>query len=163
MTDGAVLTTAAQRGAAPETMMMATGLGAVVLGGLVAAATGPLGLANGSWAAAYLVLVVGVAQGAMGYSRTRRPEQRHRTGWAQFSCWNAGSAAVIIGTLVARPWMVDAGSVLLVIALVLALDATRPRAPGATASPWPAVYRGMLLLLAISIPIGMVLSHLRHS
>ena len=34
----------------------------VVLGGLLAAVTGPLALPMGSWAAAYLVLVVGVGQ-----------------------------------------------------------------------------------------------------
>ena len=40
----------------------ALGVALVVLGGLVAAVTGPLELAKGSWLAAYLVLVAGVSQ-----------------------------------------------------------------------------------------------------
>lgn len=41
----------------PATILTATGVGCVVLGGVIAAVTGPLDLAHGSWLAAYLVLV----------------------------------------------------------------------------------------------------------
>ena len=57
-------------------MLTATGIGSVVLGGLVAAVTEPLDLTHGSWVAAYLVLVGGVGQGAMGRARLRRPDVR---------------------------------------------------------------------------------------
>ena len=45
---------------------VAAGSSCVVVGGLVAAATGPTGFEDGSWVAAYLVLVGGVAQIALG-------------------------------------------------------------------------------------------------
>ena len=48
----------------------------VVAGGLVAAVTGPLRLEHGSWAAAYLVLVGGVAQGALGIAQYFLAPQR---------------------------------------------------------------------------------------
>lgn len=38
----------------------------IILGGLAAAATSPLGWEHGSWAAAYLVLVTGAAQLLLG-------------------------------------------------------------------------------------------------
>ncbi len=58
----------------------------IVLGGLVAAVTGPLDLVQGSWLAAYLVLVCGVAQFAIGtmqaaQNRGSDPMPRPR-GWA---------------------------------------------------------------------------------
>jgi len=161
----------------PATALIAIGVCCVVLGGLVAAVTGPLDLAHGSWTAAYLVLVAGVTQCAMGRSRARRPDMaqpRSRDsaswGWAQVGAWNLGNALVICGTLAGAPSVVDFGSVLLVVALVIALHATRPattvaaRSAGQRVSPWADwAYRALLLVLAVSIPVGMVLSHLRHS
>lgn len=159
-------------GPRPGDVLTATGICCVVLGGLVAAATGPLDLARGSWLAAYLVLVGGVAQWAMGRARTRSSDvtQSRRWGWTQLCCWNLGNAAVIGGTLAGEPLLVDTGSVLLVVALAIALHTARPAA-GAPARPVaarvPAVvdwaYRALLLVLAVSIPVGMVLSHLRNS
>ncbi|WEV78592.1 hypothetical protein O9K63_02000 [Janibacter cremeus] len=145
---------------APGPVMIALGCVAVVLGGLVAAFTGPLDWAKGSWAAAYLVLVVGAAQYVMGRMRPagRRPD---RTGWAQLAGWDLGSLLVIGGTLVATPVLVDLGSALLVAALALALlaDLRAPERAGAWGT-W--AYRAMLLVLLASIPVGIVLSHLRN-
>lgn len=150
--------------------MTATGICSVVLGGLVAAVTEPLGLAHGSWLAAYLVLVGGVAQAAMGQARFRRSEAMPRRGWAQFGCWNLGNLLVIVATLAGAPLVVDLGSALLVIALVIAWRAARPGVGSAArpATGWgsPLVdhaYRTLLLVLAVSIPVGMALSQLRHS
>lgn len=156
-----------QAWSAPESVMVAAGVSAVVLGGVVAALTGPLGLARGSWIAAYLVLVLGVVQVAMGHSRIQRPTTRVRArwGWAQWGCWNTGGTAVIAGTVVARSWAVDVGSVLLLVALALALDAARadPRpAAGTDSRLWVVGYRVLLLVLAVSVPIGVILSHARH-
>lgn len=144
---------------APGPVMTALGCVAVVLGGLVAAVTGPLDWAKGSWAAAYLVLVVGVAQYVMGRMRPagRRPD---RGGWGQLAGWNLGSLLVIGGTLAATPLLVALGSVLLVVALVLALWADL-RVPGRAPAWWTWAYRALLLVLLVSIPVGIVLSHLR--
>lgn len=156
-------------GLGPAAALTIIGVVCVVLGGLVAAVTGPLDLVHGSWAAAYLVLVAGAAQTAMGRARTWWPEtERSRSrGWLQLGCWNAGSALVIGGTLTSAPLLVDIGSVLLVVALVLALLGTRSESTGtpsetplSTLVAWG--YRALLLVLALSIPVGIVLSHLRH-
>ena len=99
----------------------------IVAGGLVAAVTGPLHLEHGSWAAAYLVLVGGVAQGALGTSQYFMAPQGF-TGWkvvAELVAWNAASGLVIGGTLIANPWVVDAGGVLLVAALALMFETVR--------------------------------------
>ncbi|MGO1975333.1 MAG: hypothetical protein ACTH2Q_20430 [Propionibacteriaceae bacterium] len=153
----------------PAAALTVIGGTCVVLGGLVAAVTGPLDLAHGSWTAAFLVLVAGVAQTVMGRARTwwPRAEWPRSRGWLQLGCWNAGSALVIGGTLVSRPLLVDLGSILLVVALVLALVATRADPTGRpTSAVVPAFvasgYRVLLLVLALSIPVGILLSHLRH-
>lgn len=147
-------------------VLTAVGGGCVVLGGLVAAVTDPLGLAHGSWLAAYLVLVCGVAQCAMGRARRTGPTvpASRRWAWAQVAAWNLGNAAVIAATLLGRPWLVDLGSAPLVVALLIALFAAPTRGsvtgPLALFGTW--VYRALLLVLAISIPVGILLSSLRH-
>lgn len=142
--------------------MAALAAASVVLGGLVAAVTDPLGLGKGSWLAAYLVLVCGVAQHVMALRRSRGTSGASTGGaWAQLGLWNAGNAAVVAGSLAGVPGAVDAGSVLLVGALALALRADRAvRGPVLRAY----AYRGMLLVLLVSIPVGAVLAHLdpRH-
>lgn len=150
----------------PAAALTLLGASTVVAGGLVAAVTGPFDWTKGSWAAAYLVLVVGVAQYVMGGMRARHTGhgQAPALGWVQVGTWNLGSALVIGATLAGRPLLVDAGSVLLVVALVIALHATRtgPSAPTGPPTLIAWGYRAMLLVLAVSIPVGMLLSHLRH-
>ena len=90
-----------------------TWLGApsVVAGGVVAAVTGPLELDKGSWLAAYLVLVSGVSQFVIGQAPARlavRPISS-RWAWSLVASWNLGNAAVISGTLLALPQLVDVG------------------------------------------------------
>jgi hypothetical protein len=142
-----------------------TGLGAlsVVAGGVVAAVTGPLELDKGSWLAAYLVLVSGVSQFVIGQAPARlavRPISS-RWAWSLVASWNLGNAAVISGTLLALPQLVDVGSVLLVLGLGIAAFSVRGGDPSTRALGW--AYRFVLLVLAISIPIGVLLAHVRHS
>jgi hypothetical protein len=152
-------------------VLTAIGICSVVLGGLVAAVTEPLDLAHGSWLAAYLVLVGGVAQCAMGQARFRRPDvMRPRRGWAQIGCWNVGNALVIGATLAGEPLAVDLGSAVLLVALAIAWRDARSDAGSVAHSSagWAAAlavdaYRTLLLVLAASIPVGMALSQLRRS
>lgn len=140
--------------------LFASGAVCVVLGGLVAAVTGPLGLAKGSWAAAYLVLVCGTASCAIGAAQTRLTVRPIRPALArsQAAAWALGNAAVIAGTLTGLPLVVDAGAALLVAALGAALGLTRG---AARALPlW--AYRAALIVLLVSVPIGMVLAHVRN-
>ena len=144
------------------------GGGCVVAGGLVAAAASPLSIPHGSWLAAYLVLVGGVAQYAMGQARRWLPNtaQPPLWGWVGVIAWNVGNLAVILGTLLGLPPVVFLGSAPLVLGLLVALDAARPGGTavpaGGTTARLGRAYRVMLLVLAVSIPVGMTLSHLRH-
>lgn len=149
--------------------LLVAGAVSIVLGGLVAAVTGPFDLEHGSWAAAYLVLVSGVAQWVMGQARSWQagsPAEKW-WGWRQFGFWNLGNVAVMAGTFAGWPWLVGLGSVSLVAALVIALLAEgnpRRSAGGERIAP-PLVhlaYAAMLLVLALSIPVGMTLSIVRH-
>jgi len=162
-----------QRSSTPDqgSVLTAVGVSSVVLGGLVAAVSGPLDLAHGSWLAAYLVLVCGVAQAAMGQPRFRRAEvMQPRRGWVQIGGWNVGNAMVIGGTLTALPPVVDLGSVALIIALAIAFHAARSASDASACSPagrasrlLDRAYRALLLVLACSLPAGILLSHLHHS
>ena len=148
---------------------MAIGVGCIVLGGLVAAATGPLRLAEGSWLAAYLVLVGGVSQYAIGRVPTlvAAAPTPGRWGWTQVVCWNLGNVAVVLGTLIATPALVDVGVVFLAAGLVIAwlgvrrIDLTKTHSRAARVGCW--AYRGLLLLLLVSLPVGVVLAYLRHA
>lgn len=145
----------------PARVFFVVGSCCVVLGGLVAAVTGPLELDKGSWLAAYLVLVCGVAQCAIGTAQARlagRPIPPAR-GWSQLTCWNLGNAAVIAGTLIGVPVIVDAGGALLAITLGIALHAARHAVSGLAG--W--AYRWVLVVLLVSVPIGVVLAHLRDT
>ncbi|WP_441190891.1 hypothetical protein [Ornithinimicrobium panacihumi] len=141
---------------------MLIGLACIVAGGLVAAITGPTGFADGSWMAAYLVLVAGVSQVGLGAGQAllpRRPPTRARTTW-QLLTWNTGNLAVITGTLTGFPVLVTVGGLGLFLALVMFLHAVRQAGTARVRSL--AAYRLLVALLAISIPVGLFLSFLRH-
>lgn len=145
----------------PDRVFVVVGSCCVVLGGLVAAVTGPLELGKGNWLAAYLVLVCGVAQFAIGtvQERLARPSIQSTRAWTQLTCWNLGNAAVIWGTLAGVPVVVDAGGALLVIGLGIALHATRHGVPRFVG--W--AYRCVLIVLLVSVPVGVALAHLRDT
>lgn len=143
----------------PLVALVGVGTASVVVGGLVSAATGPLDFSDGSWLAAYLVLVCGVAQCAMGLAQEYLGVRRlsASVAWAQFACWNLGNASVILGTLGGSPAFVDIGGLVLLVALAISLHATRR--VSRTLLGWG--YRLVVAILAVSIPIGIVLAHTR--
>lgn len=133
----------------------------VVTGGLVAAVTGPLGLEHGSWSAAFQVLVGGVMQGVLGVAQHHlagRPIGRRFLA-AQLLAWNLGCVAVIGGTLLTAPLLVDAGGLLLVAAMVLMILAAGRGARGPVWALW--LFRAAIAVTVVSIPVGLVLAHLR--
>ena len=87
---------------------VAAGSSCVVVGGLVAAATGPTGFEDGSWVAAYLVLVGGVAQIALGVGQQLVGAAPIRPGlsMAELVAWNTGVIATIGGTVASSPRLV---------------------------------------------------------
>jgi hypothetical protein len=138
------------------------GTASVVAGGLVAAVTRPLDLELGSWLAAFLVLVGGVAQIALGAGQAwlagGLPSNRRLVGEA--IAWNAGLAATIAGSLLGLPVLTSAGGVATAIALVLFLNGTRMWGSGPR---WVAVsYRTVLVVVLVSTPVGLVLAWMRN-
>lgn len=155
--------TALLRQAAPATV---AGVVCVVAGGLVAALTAPSPTEHGTWAAAYLVLVAGVAQVglAVGQSLLAPRGPSSRTNLAELVTWNCGNAAVLTGTLAGIAWVVDVGGALLVLALAVVVSTVR-RHPVRGGSRRQALARNafqlLVLVLLVSIPIGLWLA--RHS
>lgn len=149
------------RGTRDALLFRVLALAWVITGGLVAAVTGPLDLEHGSWAAAFMVLVGGVMQGVLGAAQhhlaARRIGRRSLSG--QLLSWNLGCLAVIGGTLLAAPLLVDAGGLLLVAAMVLMIRAVGRGAQGPKWALW--LFRSALVVTAVSIPVGLVLAHLR--
>jgi hypothetical protein len=139
----------------------ALGVACVLAGGLVAAATTPAPSQHGSWAAADLMLVAGVAQVALGVGQALLALQApsSRLVAAEFVGWSVGNAAVVAGALLDTTTVVDVGAALLIVALVLVVHRARG-APGRRS--WPLyAFRLLMVLLLVSIPVGLVLAQLQ--
>ncbi|MCT2030368.1 hypothetical protein M3E10_08325 [Dietzia cinnamea] len=138
------------------------GLTAIIAGGLVAAVTGPTGFDEGSWVAAYLVLVAGVAQVGLGVGQALLTDGTLSGGRrvVQLLAYNLANSAVLAGTLTGSVVAVTVGGVLLLVSLMLFLATVR-RPHSRT---WYLVlYRSVIAILAVSVPVGVVLSVVRHS
>lgn len=136
------------------------GTAAVVVGGMVAAVTGPTGWGHGSWVAAYLVLVVGVGQIGLALGQAAVvPSVSGLERHVELVAFNVGSVVILVGTLAGSPVAVTAGSVVLFVALAAFLRASL----GAWARSWISrLYLALLTILTVSIPIGVALSWLRN-
>jgi hypothetical protein len=131
----------------------------IVAGGLVAAANSAAPFAHGSWLAAYLVLVGGVAQLLLGVGCLGLPVPRlsARLRGAQLGLWNVGNAVVIGGVLGDEVGAVVVGSVMLLGALGgFAVGGGPVRRDGRGRV---IVYRVVVLGLAVSVGIGAVMAH----
>lgn len=142
----------------------ALGTGCVVAGGLVSAATAPAPSTHASWAAAYLVLVAGVAQVALGWGQAVLAPHLPSP-WrvvAQVGAWNAGNTAVMAGTLTGITPLVDLGGALLVVGLGLLIHTVRGGAgSGGRLAQWARYgFRSLVLILLVSIPIGLLLARI---
>ena len=127
----------------------------VVVGGAISAVLAHAPARPVMWLVAYLVLVVGVAQGALALVQAGvalRPPSRGLVA-AQCITFNLANALVIAGTLLAHPAWVSAGAVLLVVALGLFMGGVRG-ARGALV--W--VYRVLVATLAASALVGVALA-----
>lgn len=137
------------------------GAACIVAGGLIAGATARHPTEHEAWAVAFLVLVCGVAQIALGLGQsllaTSGPTRN--TIVTELVAFNAGCALVLVGTVVERVLLTDAGSALLALALVLLYRGVR--GAGVRAA-WPVnLYRALIAIVLLSIPVGLVLAHLR--
>lgn len=142
--------------------LLITGTVSVVAGGLVAAVTGPTEWSDGSWVAAFLVLVAGVAQLGIGAGQAYLAVTARTLAFvaAQAVMWNVGCATVIAGTLLSSPATVAVGSAPLVAVLLLSMVAIRDQF-GAQRSVALVGYRLLLLVVLVSVPIGLALAFTR--
>ena len=131
----------------------------IVAGGLVAAVNGAAEFAHGSWLAAYLVLVGGVAQLVLGFGCLLLPQAAAppSLGRLQLGLWNLGTLTVAGGVLGSLFGVVLAGSVIVAAALVAFASGTGPmHGPG---SRRVIAYRAVIGLLIVSVLVGGVLAH----
>jgi hypothetical protein len=130
----------------------------IVAGGLVAAVNSATPFAHGSWLAAYLVLVGGVAQLALGLGLLLLPAPvlSPRLGRAQLVLWNGGIALVAVGVLADAAAIVVLGSLVVLAALGCFARAAGPaREPGRGRV---VAYRAVILVLAVSVLVGIGLT-----
>lgn len=141
---------------------LVVGAASIVVGGIVAAVTRPTGFSLGSWLAAYLVLVAGVAQIALGVGQAwlagEAPRRADVT--IELVAWNSAVVATIVGTLVAAPLVTTIGGFALVVALMCFLVGVRTA--GGSSNPSLMLYRYVLTIVLVSTPVGLVLAWMRH-
>ncbi len=133
-----------------------TGLVAIIAAGALSAALAHAPTRAAMWLTAYLVLVVGIAQVALGAGQAglaSRPPPSALLG-SQWLLFNGANALVISGRLLVRPAAVAVGAVLLAMALGLFLRGVR----GADGGWLLQVYRLLVALLACSALVGVGLS-----
>lgn len=137
------------------------GLGVIVAGGVLAAAIAHRPSEPLVWLVAYLVLVVGVAQGVFGVGQAwlSEPPPGLRLVWLEWVLFNVGNAGVITGTLSGRFTLVAGGTALFAMALAMFVYGVRRGRGGV----WLLAYRVLLGLLFASSLVGMALSIVRHS
>jgi hypothetical protein len=138
----------------------------VAAGGLVAAVVAHDPTEKPVWAASYLVLVAGLAQLALALGRALLAPRPPTSGTVarDFALFALGNAGVIVGTLTDAVWLVDVGGALLVLALALMVWGVRAGAQAVQHRPqaWVVwllwLYRVLVVVLLVSIPVGLVLA-----
>lgn len=134
---------------------------AIIGGGLISAITAQVTTPTLAWVNAYLVLVGGVGTGGLAIGRDLLSPSRPNTLRLVFelSTWVIGNLLIIFGTLSSPTGLVETGSVLLATSLCSVLLGVRK---GAGASWVRGLFALLLYVLLLSIPIGVLLSHLRR-
>lgn len=148
---------------APARPFLVVGCASIVAGGVVAAVTRPTGFDLGPWLAAFLVLVGGVAQIALGVGQAwiAADPPPPRDVRRELMAWNLAVVTTIVGSLAAVPVSSTLGGVAMVVALVMFL--TGVRSTDVHVPRWaPVLYRSVVVVVLVSTPIGLVLAWLRH-
>jgi hypothetical protein len=129
----------------------------ILAGGFAAAIDGVTPSPHLSWASAYLVLVCGSAQIALGGGQALINSTRSRPHLVpyQFATFNLANASVLAGTLSGLSVVLDAGSALFLVALGLFAWGTKGADSHHTVTFF---YRTALFVLGVSVPIGVLLA-----
>ncbi|MGH3261909.1 MAG: hypothetical protein ACRDNS_07945 [Trebonia sp.] len=135
----------------------------IVAGGVVAAVNGEAAFARGSWLAAYLVLVGGVAQLLLGVGCLALPEPvgSARLRRAQLGLWNAGIGIVAGGVLADALAVVLVGSAVVVVALGCFALGGGPISPGRRTLVL--AYRALIIMLMVGVVVGGALTASGHA
>lgn len=144
-------------------LFLTLGILAILVGGMLMAFTAKTPSRLVSWASAYLVLIVGLAQAIIGiilYSLDNDPATFAII--VAFFAFNLGNAAVIMGTIGRYRkknyrQLVDAGGVLLVLSMVTLLVAVHH-----AVFSWQLVFFYVIIVtILVTMPIGLLLSRRR--
>ncbi|MCC9069529.1 hypothetical protein [Arthrobacter cryoconiti] len=133
----------------------------IIAGGVISAASAGGPNYFSAWTVAYLVLVAGFAQLVLGIGQANLASRIPSTlviAW-QIITFNASSAAVLLGTLLAAPFLTYVGAALLVVALALFVWGVRGHTRHSVVLLW--AFRTMVVILLVSAPIGLIISHSR--
>lgn len=146
-------TNSPRAGRAAALTFLALGVSAITFAGLFSAATARSATYHSAWLVAYLVLIVGLAQVALGIGQwwlAAKPTGSP-TVFVELLFFNVGHGGVIVGTLIAAPVWVYTGSIWLVVALFFfGWQVRSPRRRGVAL--W--AYWALLVLLVVSVLIG---------
>ncbi len=145
----------------PAVPFVVVGSVAIIAGGMVAAVSRPTEFGHGPWLAAFLVLVAGVAQIALGAGQSWLADQPVTAGVVRLELvsWNVSVLATIVGTLVDAPVLTTIGGVSMVLALAVFLRAVRV---ACFAPRWAVkTYRVLVGVILVSTPVGLVLAWTR--
>jgi hypothetical protein len=118
------------------------------------------------WASSYLVLVAGLGQLGLVLGRALLAPRPPTSGVVarDFTVFALGNAGVVVGTLTDAVWLVDVGGVLLVVALAFMVWGVRAGVEAVEHRPqaWVVgllwLYRVLVVVLLVSIPVGLVLA-----
>lgn len=140
---------------------VATGIVATIFGGLLATGAVPALAAEGGWLAAYLIVVAGIAQIALGAGQAWLAAacpgfERNAFEWGAL---NLGNLGVVTGSLLGSFWIVLSGSIAFVAALGLFARGVRP----VRRRVWAWLYYGLLALLLALAGVGVRLAAAQFS
>lgn len=135
----------------------------VVSGGLVSAISASSPSYPAAWAVAYLVLVSGMGQLALGLAQAgltvRQP--RARLVAAEAITFNVANIAILVGALTTSMVLVDLGGGLFLISLAVFLWGARSPRPK---RKWMLYgFRVLIAILMVSTPIGLIIASARAS
>lgn len=133
---------------------------AIIVGGFLSAVLAPVASYHGNWAVAYIVLVAGVAQIALGVGQATVLSGQIRSGAVitQLLLWNLGATATVIATVLDLSVLLYAAACAQIIVIISFLYLTRNGRKGRILL----IVRVLSVILLISIPTGVVLQALTH-
>lgn len=129
---------------------------AIVAGGMIAARQSFYPIPVMVWMVAYLVLVVGATQYALGFGQARLADQIPSESFValQWLAFNLGNAGVIAGTLCNQLALTIAGSVLVIAAMLLFIWGGR----GSRHFWWRLAYYLLAVLIGASAIVGAMMA-----